>query len=274
MSSLRKDITTTVIPGNPGSPGDPGQIAIPGHYITKTETVIEYVVSDGPATISYLTVYCSAPTLRNEIVRGSCYQHYGEMLVDVRVLLRTFITVPHYTTKQVEVWVPAVPARPSIPAIPPTPTQIKTYLNSNWNTWSHSAEQIAVGAYLSFSVAGGVAGAIVGIGSKSEVNHRDFKRLKHALVIDPGGVKVIENGVVKTTLMSRPKPVTEIRLFRRSDNVIVYFLITETDNIVYESTVDIAFPGLPLFVNAFLYSGGDSLTSTAVSAGKIQYGAA
>jgi len=97
-------------------------------------------------------------------------------------------------------------------------------------------------------------------------------RFSHGIICDQNGVRVYENGAMVKTMFSVQTELTEIRIYRQPDNMIVYMAKTDADSVVHTSTVPTASRLLPLYAYGYLYTAGDKVTSAIFRTGEIQYG--
>jgi hypothetical protein len=273
MTVLRKDFKTTVIPGNPGVPTVLGRPEVPGYYKTTTtgRWIYGYTTSYNFATGQRL---CNSPIDPYEVSRTPCYYSEGVSVTDVT--LRFPVVSPNavYSEETTTEYVPATPAIQGTEGVSPTRTQIVRSRNEGWRSWSRSIDSLEAGNFLAYSVATGVRGVMIGIGSLSDVLTRSITAFRHGIIVDKTGVKVYESGGVVTTLDTHYQAVSEIRINRRTDNQIVYLLITGTDNYIHVSGTDLEFAGLTLYASAQMYSGGDQITSSTMRTGNVQFGSA
>ena len=242
MTTLRKDITTEIIPGNPGVPATSGCPARPAYCATEYTKRL------------YGAVYVYNPG--NEI--GTGVHTTPEM---------------RWTTvlEPVEVCHPAVPAIAGSAGVPPTVQQISVSLNSGWNSSARSIDHIPHGNFVQYSVAPGAGGVFLGLGVAGK-DRQAIGAFSHGLLADLSGVWVYEAGATMIRLSLTFDGTEKLRITRQADGSIVYLLVKGSQTVAHTSAV----PGLnaPLYVYGYLYSGGDSVNSADIITGEVQYGSA
>lgn len=246
MSQLYKTKKVTVVPGNPGSP------EIPGHPATEEITI---------SSLAALREYGSFENFyASDLFTASGYE---------------YITFPVIYWESIEtiITIPASPAVPSIPAVAPTPTQISYSLNYGWNSWARSIDPLTTGKYFECAIPPSTSGAFIGIGPQG-MEAPDIGRFKNGLVFDKTGVKVFESGEVVATLRAPFLWASKMRIFRRSNNEIVYVIVTAKETIVYLSAVKQYRGFVPLYAYGFIYSSGEVINAASLTTGKVSFGVA
>ena len=234
MSTLKKNSTTTIIPGNPGVPSTPGSPYIPARcYSVPVFSYHPILIPPGP----YFAAVSSWNTTSRLVTQ--CSQD--------------------------------VAAVPASPGIPPTPQQISQSLNKGWNSWARSIDQIPKGDFFQFAVAPGVSGAFLGLGVRG-MEGQGVHTFPHGLLADLSGVWVYESGVKVLRLSLSYSGADALRIVRQSDGSIAYLLIQASGTVAHPSAVPGSI--LPLYGYGYLYSGGDSINSADITTGEVQYGSA
>ena len=154
---------------------------------------------------------------------------------------------------------------------PLTYQEILQLTNSGWNTWARAIDPLASGTFIKFTAASGVTSACISIANKG-MEGAGVARFMHSIICDQNGVRVYENGTMVKTMFSVQTELTEIRIYRQSDNVIVYMAKTDEISVVHTSTVPTVSRLLQLYVYGYLYTAGDKVTSAVFKTGEIQYG--
>jgi len=242
LSTLRKNITTTIIPGNPGVPATSGSPARPAYCATV------YV-----ATLSSVT-YFSDPTL----IKGTDPQSLPSM-------------VWNRTLEPVVTCYPASPAVAGSAGVPPTAQQISRSLNVGWNSSARSIDPIPYGNFVQYSAAPGASGSFLGLGVAGK-DRQGIVAFSHGLLADLSGVWVYEAGVAVTRLSTSYDGTEKLRIVRQAAGNIVYLLVKGSQTVSHTSAVTSS--KLPLYGYGYLYSGGDSINSADIIAGEVQYGSA
>jgi len=178
-------------------------------------------------------------------------------------------TVPT-STYTVETTMPAQEPTTSVNE-PLTYQEILQLTNSGWNTWARSINPLNAGTFIKFTAASGVTSACVSISTKG-MEGAGVARFSHGIICDQNGVRVYENGTMVKTMFSVQTELTEIRIYRQSDNVIVYMAKTDEVSVVHTSTVPTVSRLLQLYAYGYLYTAGDKVTSAVFKTGKVQYG--
>jgi len=234
VSTLKKLITTTVIPGNPGVPSTPGHPYIPARcYSVPVFSYHPILIPPGP--------YFAAVSAWNT------------------------------TSRLVTMCSQDVAAVPASPGIPPTQQQINQSLNKGWNSWARSIEQIPKGEFFQFAVAPGVSGVFIGLDVKG-MEGQGIHTFSHGLLADLSGVWVYESGVKVLRLSTSYNGADALRIVRQNDGSIVYLLMQASGTVAHSSTAPGSV--LPLYGYGYLYSGGDSINSADIAPGEVQYGSA
>lgn len=258
MTVLRKNISTTIIPGDPGTPAIPGSPGRPAYCSNQTEVIIytvpEYVKIEVPE--SEYGNSLPSPGY-DSYIDGSYYTEY------------TTTSVP--VTETTQTCYPAVPPTPGRPGAPPTKAQIIKSLNKGWNSWARTIDTIAKGKFCQMTVAPGVEAAFLGLGLKG-MEGKPIHFFTHGILVDITGVWAFESGS-KTELLSLSyMGESDIRIIRHEDLSVAYLVKTGTETKIYTSLV--AASALALYGYGYLYSGGDQITSAGIVVGAVQYGSA
>ena len=174
------------------------------------------------------------------------------------------------TTYTVETTMPAQEPTTSVNE-PLTYQEILQLTNSGWNTWARSINPLNAGTFIKFTAASGVTSACISIANKG-MEGAGVARFTHGIICDQNGVRVYENGAMVKTLFSVQTELTEIRVYRQPDNVIVYMAKTDAVSVVHTSTVPAASRVLPIYAYGYLYTAGDRVTSAVFRTGAVQYG--
>jgi hypothetical protein len=152
-----------------------------------------------------------------------------------------------------------------------TYTEILKLTNSGWNSWARSIDELEAGKCVKITVGSGVTSACISVGPKG-MEGEGVARFKHGIICDQNGVRVYENGAMVKTLYSTQTVLSEIRVYRQTDNTIVYFVKTGTSSVVHTSNVTPQSLLIPLYVYGYLYTAGDRVASAAFATGVVQYG--
>ncbi len=236
MSILKKNMVTTVIPGNPGIPATPGRAATPAYCSTGSYIVSEWV----QPTSDQLALHGPTPI------------------------------ITHYA-KTITTCYPATPLVPSSPGVPPTPQQINYSLNSGWNSWARSVNQIPVGGFCQLAVSPGSRGAFFGAGREG-MDGLGIHTFSHGILSDLSGLWIYEAGVKVTRLSLTTSTADLLRIVRQSDFRVAYIVTRGVQTFSYTSLA--AGYRLPMYAYGYLYSGGDSINSAVITTGEVQYGSA
>jgi hypothetical protein len=160
---------------------------------------------------------------------------------------------------------------PGRAAIPGTPDRIITEDVTGWNSWARSINPITKGNFFSFSVAPGARGIFCCLGDKSMIG-QSIKVFPHAIAADAAGVKIYENGNLVTTIRGSYSNITDLRIIRQDATTIIYMVITGAESLIYTSTIPASIASLYGF--GYLYGSGDSLLSSVITTGQVQFGSA
>ena len=236
MNVLKKNIVTTIIPGNPGIPATPGRSARAAYCTTRTVLAREWI----QPTRDQLALHGPTP-------------------------------VETFRAMNVTECSPATPLIPASPGVPPTPQQINYSLNSGWNSWARSVGQIAVGRFCQLSVSPGSRGAFFGLGRKG-MDGAGIHRFSHGIISDSSGLWIYEAGVKVIRLSPINDAADKLRIVRQSDLRVAYIITRGVQTFSYTSLA--SGPALPLYAYGYLYSGGDSVNSAEIITGEVQYGSA
>jgi len=154
---------------------------------------------------------------------------------------------------------------------PLTYTQILRLTNSGWNSWARSINPLSAGTFIKFTAASGVTSACVTIANKG-MEGAGVARFSHGIICDSSGVRVYENGAMVKTLYATQTALSELRIYRHSNNTIVYMAITGASSKVHTSTVPAKSLLIPLYAYGYLYTAGDRISSAVFRTGEVQYG--
>ena len=236
MNVLKKNIVTTIIPGNPGIPATPGRSARAAYCTTRTVLAREWIQPTG----DQLALHGPTPvaTLRAMNIT-ECF--------------------------------PATPLIPASPGVPPTPQQINYSLNSGWNSWARSVNQIPAGNFCQLSISPGSRGAFFGLG-RNGMEGLGIHAFPHGILSDSSGLWIYEAGVKVVRLSLTNDASDKLRIVRQSDLRIAYIITRGVQTFSYTS-LEIG-SALPLYAYGYLYSGGDSVNSAEIITGEVQYGSA
>lgn len=168
-----------------------------------------------------------------------------------------------------------VPGTDEVPAVEPVVRNKALFANianQGWNTWARSIEAVPVGGYLIFSAAAGISGACLALGV-ARMDGRGTHLFSHSMIVDISGVYVYEFGVEKDRLRLSHNPVSTLRIYRHSDNSVVFVVTTEKETMVYTSLNPCRQPTIiPMYIYGYLYSSGDKVTGASFKTGEVQYG--
>lgn len=263
MTILTKDISYTYIPGNPGVVGTAGSPYI-APYCVFLPGVTNTTATNSGKTQVWIETEDNPLTSGNE---AGGYFVWVDRPGGIGGGSGSSYTLPGTT-----ICYDAVPAVPSVPYEPATPSQVTAYYNEGWNSHSRSISSLATNEIFYCTVSPGTVGGFIGIGKKG-MDGRTLGSFSHGVFVDSSGVYVYESGVKVATLATSALGSAELRITRRLDNTIEYFIGIGA----YTSQVD--FPiadGIPAYVYAYLYSGGDSLLTAGLESGEwvMSYGSA
>ena len=236
MNVLRKRIATTIIPGDPGVQATPGKAAVAAHCTTRQAIVKTWV----------------QPTWEQLALHGP---------IPVETIYQTEITTCY----------PATPIVPASPGVPPTPQQINYSLNSGWNSWARSVNQIPAGNFCQLSISPGSRGAFFGLGGRG-MEGLGIHAFPHGIISDSSGLWIYEAGVKVVRLSLTNDASDKLRIVRQSDLRIAYIITRGVHTFSYTSAAYGS--SLPLYAYGYLYSGGDSVNSAEIITGEVQYGSA
>jgi len=163
------------------------------------------------------------------------------------------------------VWHPPVAGVPGIPDV-----TVRSSV-SGWTSWARSINPIAPGAFFNFSVAPGIRGAFCALGIKEYVG-RSISDFHHAVLVDNNGVHIYEKGAKIKTIKGNYSEITDMRIIRQSRTSIIYLVVTGGESLIHESTAPAAI--VDLYGFGYLYEGGDSLLTSGITDGSIQFGRA
>lgn len=156
-------------------------------------------------------------------------------------------------------------------AISVSQTVLEMRMDKGWNAWARSLDPIQVGNFYQSTVPPNVEAAFFAIGQKG-YDGRSIGNFQHGIMVDVGGVTVRENGIHKAGLKSLHGLDSKIKIFRDESGDVIYVVTTGTETTFYKSQVsrteNVAFP---LYVYAYLYSGGDRVETNEFLAGKVQF---
>jgi len=163
------------------------------------------------------------------------------------------------------IWHPPVVGVPGIPDV-----TVRSSV-SGWTSWARSINPIAPGAFFNFSVAPGIRGAFCALGIKEYVG-RSISDFHHAILVDNSGVHIYEKGTEIKIIKGDCSEVTDMRIIRQSRTSIIYLVVTGGESLIHESTAPAAI--VDLYGFGYLYEGGDSLLTSGITDGSIQFGMA
>lgn len=270
-----------IIPGTPGSAAIPGTDAIAGtpeHIVQTTE--IGSVLMPNPLCVDSLD---NTPESDIEgLISGVFDPDSGVFGVS------EFGNTGGYTTcSPASIWytselvttevIPATPGTPATtgtPAVPGTPAQFIEHFNEGWNSWARSVDQLPLGAYISYTVNPGSHGVLVTVGTAGrEGNH--INSFTHGLLVEPGGVKIFENGTI-TILRYSYTAATEFRLYRQPDNKVVAIVILDNQTLAYVFPINAhSLKNIPIYAYCYLYRGDDTIVGSKIREDNpVQFGAA
>lgn len=236
MSVLKKNIVTTIIPGNPGIPATPGRPARAAYCASADVMVTEWVQPTG----DQLDLHGPTP-------------------------------IAFYSFKKVTTCYSSTPLIPARPGVPPTQQQINYSLNSGWNSWARSVNQIPAGNFCQLSISPGSRGAFFGLGGRG-MEGLGIHAFPHGIISDSSGLWIYEAGVKVVRLSLTNDASDKLRIVRQSDLRIAYIITRGVQTFSYTS-LEIG-SALPLYAYGYLYSGGDSVNSAEIITGEVQYGSA
>lgn len=173
------------------------------------------------------------------------------------------------TMTAIRTWMPAQPAIASISATPPTPSQINYLMNKGWNSWSVSIDQILPGKFMEYTLSPGISASFVGLGRVAQAGD-NINTFQHGILVDNSGIWAFESGVKVEQIRTTYSGSTIIRIYRQSDNTIVYLAITGTESLIHKSTVPAM--QIPLYAHGMLYSSSDTMNSATITVGEVKFG--
>jgi len=250
---LRKNITTTIIPGNPGVPTTAGSPYKPAYSLTSEV----YVTTWRDHITKEVVAVWESSSLEGA---SAWWSGVGPPLGD-----------PTVTTRTVTTYYPAVAAVPGSAGVPPTATQILQSLNHGWNSHARSVNPIPAGNFIQYAVAPGVMGAFLGLGQRG-MEGRGPHLFRHGLLVDHSGVWVFESGVKVKRIRTAHLGTSRLRIVRQPDNSVVYLISTGSETIAHTSGEKASI--LPLYGYGLLYMGNDTMRNAEITSGKVQYGRA
>jgi hypothetical protein len=238
---LIKDTKTTYTPGSPGTPGTPGSPGRPAYYTQET-------VNNDVA-----------------LVRGFGAEFYVPSWFTVAQIIAQSTNPGRFTafppTRTVTTLHPAVPAVAPTPGTPGTVAQTTHDFNIGWNSGAVSKQVLSGDCDFTLSVAPSSVGIVAGLNSGNEGT--SYREIDHGLYFSRGGAIVYEAGSAKTAAFAFTA--TDNFTVRRSGSVVTYL---KNADVLYTS----AKPSVgPVFADASLYMGGDTISAAAFTAAAIQY---
>lgn len=210
------------------SPGSPGT---PGQAAQPARTV--YQTTTGPIYGIALIDYYNADTNTVE-----------KKLIDT-VRYGTITTAINY------------PALPYIPPSPGTAPSTVVGKNEGWNAGARSIGVLAGDGAAKFSVLKSTIGAVVGLNTQSPPAY-DYREVQHGLYFVNGLFSVIERGTERTA--RQPFADADVFALVRTASVVRYYrnnVLLYTSNAASLGTA---------FLDAALYSGGDTVTAASLAA--------
>lgn len=260
MSILSKDMTTTVIPGNPGVPAVQGSPGHPAYCQTSTHTVEVYYSQD---VSTWTTIPNSNPN-----AMGQGYN------ANSLVINQGSMTLVRYETVTIDTCYPAEPSIPSSPGIPPTPSQLITSMNLGWNSSARSVNPLALDGCLVYRLSQGIHGALYGVGVAG-LDGEQPSVFPHAILVDQSGIHAMEHGSITHTFYNTQIPNAELRIYRGADNTIHYVVArgNSPEIKVHKSLIPASVsPSVTVYVYGHLYSSGDKGMTAEFRAGAVVYG--
>lgn len=255
-NSIAKNTNIVFIAAMPGTLGTQGTPAIPAYISYETVTT--------QATVGLYHSSTGALSVTEQVPGGlQAGQPTNPVPVNVPILPNGasgvlvaggskggIAMVP--VTKKVSVYHPAVPAVPGIPAIPATPAQVVRMYNLGWNSWASSA-QLYTGSFdYSFQVTLNNVGIVTGISAPFDAAAEPYSAITYGFYVALRGVFIIENGVIKTGAF--PLANMDRLHINRTNGVMTYL---DGSTLLYTSAA--TSNEYSMGVNAYFYSGGDSL---------------
>lgn len=267
-ATMYKLKSTTVIPGTPGRAAIPGTNAVPGtpEHTVQTDSLRQVCVPNPVCDPDLLNTPDNDNQQSVEMVPG-----YEPSPCNPSVICRTIGIITTTT-------IPAVPGTPGTtgtPAVPGTPAQFIEHFNEGWNSWARSIDEMNVNSYLSYSIESGVRGILVALGVPGKAGD-SINSFSHAILVDPGGVSVMEYGEVVQILKYSYSPDTNLRLYRQPDNQVIAVVTNPTETVVYIFSADAhLLSSIPMHAYCYIYRGDDSIIGSKIrNDNPVQFGQA
>lgn len=175
------------------------------------------------------------------------------------------------TLSVIKTYYPAQPAIAGVSAIPPTRSQINYLMNSGWNSWARTVDEILSKMFVEYTCNVGINGGFVGLGVRDKEGHTTGS-FAHGLLVDSTGVWVFEMGVKVVKLRAFHNIDSLLRIVRQDNHEIIYLIITKTETLVYKSLIPVQ--NTKLYGYGYLYASGDTLNSAVLTVGEVQFGSA
>lgn len=229
MTNRLEKSAGTFVPPAPATAGSPG---IPAHYVWESVTTCGLYSSN-------VTYQWTVPT------DGSDPQYIpvatGGGVGEIRYRC---VTLPRQR------YIPAVVATPPTPGGSLAAAIAATY-SLGWTGGARSLDIITGDGYVQFTIAAVLGGIVAGLNDNDETTL--FTELEHALYFTAGTVRVIEGGVIKSSVGSYA--VNDVFKIDRTSGTVTYY---KNGSLIYTSLVS---SSGTVFLDTSLYSAHDALTT-------------
>lgn len=248
-NTLFKQIDRTFVAGSPGVPADPGRPYRPARWETRTRTECSYGVD---------TSWYIRNGWTQEAVRDSSGQPTGQLVWRPPSGSNYGgAQIPYtYSCRSVsyQVYVPAQSYIPPTPGVAPVPAQVITEFNIGWTARARSKDTFPNFGKVTFKVPHSTSGVVIGLNTSFQPT--GYRDIKFAFYCSHGVARIIESGVQVLNLGAY----VEGAVFRidRYKGFITYYI----DGVQVRQ---VANDPDPMFLDAALYTGGDSVDEPTIS---------
>lgn len=225
MTVLLKDTNFSYVPGSPGTLSDPGTAPRPAYCTTTSQSETTYY---------YFYIAATGTPFTTGYVAGY------------------YLRIPETKVTTQTICYPAFPGSPPIVGIAPTAEQTTADFNLGWNSGAVSRAVLASDCVYTFALPSSVVGVVTGLNNSN--GGASYEEIDYGFYLSHGRAVIYELGVSKSSAFSY----TSATVFKvaLAGKQITYLM---DGVVVYTSAVPTT--GAPLFVDASLYSGGDSISS-------------
>jgi len=242
---LVKSSRTTYLPGSPGVPADPGQPYQPARSVQTIQTVCGYGVNDAALMAAgYKKTF--VPATNDSAGYFVWTPPNGGTLVGIQYT---------YACRQesVSTFIPAQPYRAPTGARPATPSQVIVANILGWNARGHSKSSFGYFGEVSFKVPPSSLGVVAGL--NNTIFDSGYADILFAFSFSKGTVTVMERGAVVYNYGAYDEgDVFKIKRFNGN----IYYEVNDVQIHTSPNT------DTPLFLDAALYSSGDSVDDAEV----------